>query len=391
MTRQEIENDIISIKSNYILCELPTGVGKSKIALRLIDKHKLKGNILIVIPRLVLINNWKDEIEKWGYKEYLDRITFTTYISLHKHVDKKFDLVIFDECHHLSERAREFAECLSSKYYILLSATVTKTLKKEIKLIFPKIECYKISMREIIEEDILPDPKVFLIPLKLRNDISTEVLTINPGAKGQAYKIDFKQRFAAKKDRNHKFVAQCTQEEYHRELCSMIDFYKRAFLRSNNQMIYFRWQQKAKERLVWLSGLKNNIVSAILKRLENKRTLTFCNSIEQTEQLGKYCINSKNTESDKYLAAFNAGEINHITACNMLNEGVNLDSCQVGIFVSINSSEVMTIQKIGRILRHPDPMIIILYYKDTREEEIVTKMIENYNPDLITIVNKYIG
>ena len=43
----------------------------------------------------------------------------------------------------------------------------------------------------------------------------------------------------------------------------------------------------------------------------------------------------------------NIGEYNHITACNVLNEGANLTECQVGILVSINSSETMVIQKVG--------------------------------------------
>ena len=55
--------------------------------------------------------------------------------------------------------------------------------------------------------------------------------------------------------------------------------------------------------------------------LGEHRTLIFCNSIEQTEMLGEYCINSKNKKSVEYLEAFNKGKIDHITACNMLNEG----------------------------------------------------------------------
>ena len=40
-----------------------------------------------------------------------------------------------------------------------------------------------------------------------------------------------------------------------------------------------------------------------------------------------------------------------------------------------------------RILRHKEPVIIIPYYKHTREEELVEKMLENYNSELITTVN----
>lgn len=386
MTREQIRNDILNLKSKYILAELPTSVGKTRVALEFMNDKKATGNILIVIPRLILIDNWKKEFIKWGYEPYLPQVTFTTYISLPKYTKGKiYDLVIFDECHHLSERAREAAEELISNYTLLLSATVNRTLKKEFKMLFPQLECYKISMREAIDEDILPDPEVFLIPLELSNKV-TETMIINPKAK-KTTEVSFTYRFMARKDKNTKYIIKCTQQEYYSDLSAMVDFYKRNYLHTNNQAIYFRWQQKAKERLMWLSGLKNNVVLQLLEKLKDKRTLTFCNGIEQTEILGKYCINSKNTESDSILEDFNNEKINHITACNILNEGANLTNCQVGIFVSINSSDTMRIQKLGRILRHKEPKIFIIYYKDTREEELVKEMLENYNSELVTVVS----
>lgn len=386
MTREQIRNDILNLKSKYILAELPTSVGKTRVALDFMHEKEVEGNILIVIPRLILIDNWKKEFKKWGYEPYLPQVTFTTYISLPKYTKgKMYDLVIFDECHHLSERAREAAEELISNYTFLLSATVNRTLKKEIKMLFPQLECYKISMREAIDEDILPDPEVFLIPLELSNNI-IETMVINPKAK-KTMKASFPYRFMARKDKNTKYIIECTQQEYYSDLSAMVDFYKRNYLHTNNQAIYFRWQQKAKERLMWLSGSKNNVALQLLEKLKDKRTLTFCNGIEQTEILGKYCINSKNAESNNILEDFNNEKINHITACNILNEGANLTNCQVGIFVSINSSNTMRIQKLGRILRHKEPKIFIIYYKNTREEELVQEMLENYNSELVTVVS----
>jgi superfamily II DNA or RNA helicase len=138
---------------------------------------------------------------------------------------------------------------------------------------------------------------------------------------------------------------------------------------------------------MWLSGLKDKVVLQLLEALKDKRTLTFCNGIDQTQTLGEYCINSKNASSIKHLEDFNNGNISHITACNMLDEGVNLINCQVGIFVNINSSDTMRVQKLGRILRHNNPMIFVLYYVGTREEELVKEMLETYNQELITVVN----
>ena len=47
----------------------------------------------------------------------------------------------------------------------------------------------------------------------------------------------------------------------------------------------------------------------------------------------------------------------------------------------------MVKQKLGRLLRHKKPVIIIPYYKNTRDEELVKKMLEDYNKDLVYIVS----
>ena len=386
MTRDEIRNDILKLNAKSILAELPTSAGKSRVAIEFINEKGLKGNILIVVPRLILFDNWKDEFVKWGYEDILKQVTFTTYISLAKHCDTHYDLVIFDECHHLSERAREAVDYIDSEYNILLSATVKKPLKKEIKLLFPGIKCYKVSLKEAIDENILPDPKVYLVPLQLDNKEVNQFFLTGPKKIKNPIEVPFSSRFQAKRDKTHAYKVMCTQAQYYEEMSSMVDFYKRQYFRTNNQIIYFRWQKAAKDRLMWLSGLKNDVTKKILSTLKDKRTLTFCNSIEQTEILGKYCINSKNDNSAEYLDKFNKKKINHITSCSMLNEGCNLIECQVGIFVSINSSETMVIQRVGRILRHSEPIIFIIYYKDTREEELVQDMLVNYNPELITVV-----
>ena len=72
----------------------------------------------------------------------------------------------------------------------------------------------------------------------------------------------------------------------------------------------------------------------------------------------------------------------------MLNEGVNLTNCQYGIFANINASETIQVQRVGRSLRHKSPILIIPFFRDTREEEIVRKWMENYNKDLIKIIYK---
>ena len=86
----------------------------------------------------------------------------------------------------------------------------------------------------------------------------------------------------------------------------------------------------------------------------------------------------------EYLDDFNNKKINHITSCDMLAEGVNITDCNIGIFARINASETQIYQRIGRILRHKHPVIILPYYMYTREEEIVKgEMLPIFNPDKI--------
>jgi superfamily II DNA or RNA helicase len=84
---------------------------------------------------------------------------------------------------------------------------------------------------------------------------------------------------------------------------------------------------------------------------------------------------------------FNTNKIKHITAVNILNEGVNLTNCRVGIFCNLNSSEIIVKQRVGRILRHKYPVIIIPFFNGTREQELVEKMVEEYDKNSIIVVD----
>ena len=384
--REELSNLLNKSTSKEIVLELSTGLGKSKLALEFINKHYSKNaifkNILIVVPRLVLINNWKDEIKKWGFEELLNYIVFTTYNSLHKYYDNSWDVICYDEAHHLSDRCKEIDSHLNSKYRLFLSATLKREMKSWIKFKYPKVEFITVSLKEAIENEVLPDPKILLIPLTLDNTNSTEVLVKKNKKSTLTIDCFYKDRWKYMKLYNCNI--KCTPQQYYNEISQEIEYWKKQSMFKKS--FEFKWLKCCNDRLKWLSNQKETIVITILKHLKDYRVLTFCNSIEQTKKLGKYCINSKNKDAMEHLTMFNERKIKHITACDMLNEGVTLTDCKVGLFAAINSSEILVKQKNGRVLRHKEPVIIIPYYKNTREEELVVKMIENYNKDLIQVI-----
>lgn len=372
MTREELSKLALSKvdKANCLVLNLATGTGKSKIAIECTNKvcNRVYKNseeatdVLILVSKKVHKNVWRDELDKWGIKT--DNIVIECYESLKKYENAYFDIVICDEAQHLSETRQELLKTLHiNELLIVLSAT----LKKELCWFFKanyRTEFIKCDIKEAIEDDVLPEPIIYLLPLKLDNSVCQ-------------YKYDkFKKTIIG------------TQLGYYNNICSLIDFYKRKYMSTKRDFMKNLWLKACTDRLKWLSEQKEDTVKAILNKLNRYRTLTFCSSIEQTEKLGKFCINSKNKKSTEYLDMFNNKEIKHITSCNILNESVNLVDCRIGIFCNLNSSDIIVKQRQGRCLRHKKPIFIVPYYEHTREAELIDKIIENYNEDrVITIHN----
>lgn len=377
MTREDISNKIKNSTSNCIILSLPTGMGKSKLALdACYSKGPLLPKVLIVYPKKVNKNNWISEYNKWGYEKDLSNTTFTTYNSLYKYANEHWDVVIFDEGHHLSDAKLDVVKVMSVDRAFILSATVPYTFIYKLRTIFPNLEVERVKTQEAIDNSILPDPQIILWPITLNIKDKTEKIIKNSKAT-KTIEVEFSKRHLCK-DKNIRYIIHCTQWQYCLDLDNMIEWYKKKAM-GGNQVMKNLWLHKAGERLKWLAGAKLPYIFQLLTLLKNQRTLTFCGTIEQTELVGSNCIHSKNKAAQHILDAFNNKQINHITACSMLDECINLTDCRIGIFANINSSEKLQIQRIGRVLRHKSPMIIIPYFRDTREEEIVHKMVEGYN------------
>lgn len=397
MNREDYLEELVTLaktKKN-LLIQWPTGVGKSRCALEIIKEYCLSPydtgvvfpKYLIVIPKLVLIDNWKTEITKWLGEDKLCFFTFVTYVSLYKAMASNWDCIILDEGHHFTDRCKETFVASQATRILVLSATVKKEIRLKLAEAIPNLWYHKISTRSVIEDNILPDPTVFLVPLRLEDLKGQYVYVKNPKGTGK-FRVNYAGRWGFLK-RKERVEIVCTAPQCHSLFCEDVKYWENQFKRYQQPWAHGKWMHFAGERLKWLSEIKTPLVKDILTLLNDQRTLTFCSSIEQTEQLGKNTIHSKKRkEGDANLDAFNAGTVNHITACAILDEGVNLTSCQVGVFAGLNASETKVKQRLGRILRHPRPLIILPYFQGTRDEEIIEEMKKDYNPDLTFIVTR---
>lgn len=398
MNREEIYQQCVHKidKTNCLLLQLPTGFGKTALSIHLVNHVLSQKNyrqassisILILVAKRVHKQTWTEEIQKWGgFHHSSARITtyMECYESLYKHQREAFTIILADEIHHLGSEKRMsiFKNVLSDKI-IGLSATIPQQVSQFFRYNYHS-ETITSSLSEAIDAEVLPTPTILLFPLQVENSRMSETIELNPKAKGPIYYGEYRDYWKYKKAKNHA-ILRCTQQQKLLELNKLIEWYKKKTMQSSNPALRQTWLYFCGKRLEFFADCKLQWVKLILHHLAKERTITFCKTIAQAEQLGKNCIHSQNKDSTAVYDSFNKKKINHITTVNILNENANLVDCKYAVFANLSSSEICMPQRLGRSLRHKSPVIIIPYYKDTREEEILEKYIEGFDKNYIKTI-----
>ena len=397
MTREELTKEAIQeiTKTKAIAITAGTGSGKTKISLEVTNflhnkDNSKKFNTLILVAERSHINNWEVEINKWNLN--IGNYKIVCYASMHKVIDDTYDIVIFDEAHHLaSERRKELLSYIKTSYQIFLSATLKYTFISDLSVIIgSKINVLKLSIDEAIKANILPEPKIFLIPLILDNTTFSETIVEEWGKSSLRvkYECNYADRFKFFKRKksipNCALTIHCTQKQKYDFLTEKFEYFKGLYMRTRNQVFKNKWLQYGSKRKKYLGEIKTSIVKPLLEKVKSKRFICFCSSIDQANQLGKAnVIHSEIKNPQEVLNKFNRKEISNLFAVGMLQEGVNLTDIQVGIIIQLDGEERAFIQKFGRVLRSDSPVQYIFYVKNTRDEDYLKNALENIDKNYI--------
>jgi superfamily II DNA or RNA helicase len=350
MTKDEVQLEALAATNGKRRCSvvLGTGVGKTLVGLNHIDQNTTPlMRVLIVAPKKSIFQSWKDDAVKFDKEELLNRMTFTTYLSLNKHNPHDYNAVYLDEAHSLLDSHRGFLQLFGGKILGLTGTPPKRDYSEKGRLVqefCPVVFTFKAD--DAVENKILNDYQIVVHQLKL----STE----------KNYLVDM----GGKK--------WMTDEE-----SNYVYWSRRIDVGSGNMHMLRVMRMKA----LMEYPSKENYTKILMKSI-NTKCIVFANTQAQADKLCEYSYHSNNKESEENLRMFKAGEITKLSTVMQLNEGVNIPNLRQGIIMHAYGNERKASQRIGRLLRlNPDEKAIvhILCYMDTVDEKWVKEALEGFD------------
>lgn len=333
--------------------QLATGAGKTKVGLDYISVLSATHKVLVVAPKIDIFKSWIDDAKKFEVEELLERITFSTYLSLTKHDPEEYDILILDEAHSLKATALPFLRGYRGRI-LGLTGTPPKYLtseKGQLMMEYYPIK-YVFKTDKAVENEILNDYRIFVHYLDLNKNKTMQT----------------KQGWMTSERAQYDWIT--------REIDGAI----------GNSLMF-----KTIQRINFLKqfNTKEHYAKSLLEALDKtEKVIIFANTIDQAERLCKHSHHSKNKNSP--LEAFKTGQITRLSCVEQLSEGVNIPNLKNAIILhSYSGSSPKAQQKFGRMLRLPTDQtarVHILCYRNTVDEKWVSDNLKNYDQNKITYI-----
>lgn len=333
---------------------LPTGAGKSQLAVMAIDKKRR--STLVVAPTLDLVRQWYDLLRATfhmpvgviGGGEYkVEALTVTTYDSAYLHMENighRFGLVVFDECHHLPSESYALAarQCIAP-FRLGLTATPERNdgrdslLDTLIGRVAYRREIVDMSGRYLAEyetERIAVD----LTPEE-RAEYDAERAVYLGFVRAQGIRMGSPEGWG-------EFIMRASRSEAGRRAMRAYRRQRELALAAPNKLDY---------------------VEHLLHEHRRDRAIVFTQDNATAYRISTRLLipaithQTKVTERSEILARLNDGTYSAVVTSKVLNEGVDVPSANVAIVVSGSGSVREHVQRLGRILRKQGDKRAILY------------------------------
>lgn len=328
--------------------------GKIRTTINILKKMR-PTTILIAYPDVKIKESWQDEFRACNHVDGF--ITYTTHLSLHKHQDDVFDLVVIDEIHLLSEAQIEAAKVLFeyNPHILGLTGTMTtwtqKTLLEELDL--PVIAEYPIE--QAIREGVIVDYEISVLRVPLDDK------RIN----------DYKGK-------------KRTEKKHFDSYGWVID----SLERQGKSTMFLRL---ARMRIIQNSLAKMEATRKLLAKHKDERVLVFCGITKIADSLGIPSYHSKSDEKQVF-EDFAEGKGNHLAVVKIGNTGVTYKPLNRVIINYFDSNAENLAQKINRCMameyNTPDKKAYIYIVSSNEDVELkwLRKALEFFDKDKIKYI-----
>lgn len=397
---------------------MATGTGKTITSLNCVLKEYEKTgkyNVLILVPTLALVEQWKSEIVKFNFSKIIEvsgrtkwrneltkikndytwdishnYFIVTTYASFTDSLFQKLlnsfgnDLILIaDEAHNIgAPKVKNAFKSIKINKRIALSATPKRAYDpegtKEIENYFNDSPpyCYNFSMRDAIDREFLTNYFYYPRLVELNEDEFEKYIQISK-----------------------RLLKYFDSETNELKSCSEVE--KLLLLRK--QVIH-----KAKNKLV--------LFKKIIQEIKTQRKLAYCfvyvpegygqlqngEKFSYIEELTKilYKVSPETTSNtflggdsnrQEKLKGFSDGKIDVLLAMKCLDEGVDVPKAEIGIFASSTGNPRQFIQRRGRLLRKsPKKHFAYIYDMIVSPNSFLSNEAEYYNLERSLVRNELI-
>lgn len=325
---------------------LPTGSGKTHIALAALERCRLP--TLVLVPTRVLMAQWMERLlsvtqEPIGQMgdgvQEIRPITVSTFESAYRYLDRHGDLfgmLVVDEAHHFGSGMRaEALEMTPAPFRLGLTATLDRSpesVRLLERLLGPPV--YHLTINELAGT-FLADLDTVVVPIRF--DPSEE-------AEYQRHKGVFLSAF-------RRFKA-------FRPRGTWPEFVEWARTGQDGLRALAAWHRC--QAIMSYPKDKRRVLSGLLTSHRDDRVLVFTRDneaayeISRTHLIPALTCDIKRKERKYVLEAFRQGRVRALVSARVLNEGLDIPEASVGVIVGSSGSCREYVQRVGRLLR-PGP------------------------------------
>jgi superfamily II DNA or RNA helicase len=337
---------------------LPTGAGKTRVALAAIERTRLRA--LCLVPTRVLLDQWARQLEPLcrsplgcygdGAHE-VGPVTVATFESAYRYMDRlgnRFELLVVDEAHHFGAAGRDEAlEMCTAAARLGLTATPPHdpdALGRLAELVGPVV--YELAIADLAGR--------FLASL----DVVTMHLDLEPDERR-----DYEALMAEFRPALLEFRRLCPAGTWE-------EFARAAGRTPRGRRAVLAWQEA--RRLLALTRAKRLALAGLLARHRDARTLVFtagndaAYAIAREHLIMPLTCDIGRAERAWALERFRAGELHALVSARVLNEGLDVPDADVAVIVGGSCGEREHVQRVGRLLRPAPGKRALVYELVTR-------------------------